>query len=81
MQCPYCGAVMQEGAISSRQNLIWYPDRIYHPFPLKAFSQKQTIILGRYGVFRTAVVAHVCRSCKKMVVDYGDPKSDLFYPK
>ncbi|MBP5604649.1 MAG: hypothetical protein J6X60_03790 [Ruminiclostridium sp.] len=75
MNCPYCGSEMEEGLIQSSQAIAWNRGtkrRALRP----AYSDDVT--LSELSLIRgSAVVAYNCGYCRKVIIDYADPKSDL----
>jgi hypothetical protein len=79
MNCPICGEEMDRGLIQNSSPLGWIKTEkrtfCYNPdlFEGSLCLSKLSMLKG------SAVVAHNCRRCKKIIIDYGDPTSDLNY--
>lgn len=81
MNCPYCGNEMETGVIQSGQEISWLPGIKRHFFGRAEFH-RGAVELSRLSFVRgSAVVAHLCGDCRKIVIDYGDEQSDLNRPK
>ena len=79
MKCPICGNEMEYCLIQSSSPVSWLKTKkrrfIYSP---KLYEGSVSLAVA--DMFRgSAVVAYNCRDCKKVIIDYGDPKSDLNY--
>lgn len=66
MKCPYCNGEMDKGYIESRDYLYWSD----HQRALPAIPP----VKGIWIPFEREIVAHRCRDCKKLVIDYGEEK-------
>ncbi len=81
MNCPYCGNEMEAGVIQSGQEISWLPGIKRRVFGRAEFH-RGAVELSRMSFVRgSAVVAHLCRDCEKIVIDYGDERSDLNQPR
>ncbi|GKX29295.1 hypothetical protein SH1V18_17750 [Vallitalea longa] len=74
MKCPYCGKEMEQGVIQSPYEISW--DKKKHLFG-SAHGRKESIVLSESTMIKgCAVIAYLCRECKKIVIDYTDEKCD-----
>ncbi len=65
MNCPYCGAPMEEGVLDSRAPIHWSEGATGMPF----FLGKGGVPLGHIaGLLRPK--AWICRDCRKVIVNY-----------
>ena len=72
MRCPYCGFYMEKGMIRSDHEINW-SDKKY--FFNRAEFHPKSVLLGELHFFRgTSVTAWLCRSCKKVIIDYAEQK-------
>ncbi|MBP5605542.1 MAG: hypothetical protein J6X60_08370 [Ruminiclostridium sp.] len=75
MNCPYCGVEMEQGLIQSNHAVSWNKGtkrRMFTP----AFSSDVT--LSELSLTKgSAVIAYNCGACRKVIIDYADPESDL----
>ena len=71
-KCPYCDAEMELGYIQCRDSLCWTKKkRLAVAFPsLNKMSVKLGVENGPFS--GTAMEAYLCRSCKKIVIDYSE---------
>ena len=81
MNCPICGNEMERGLIQNSSPLGWIKTEkrtaFYNPDLFE-----DSVRLSRLSMLKgSAVVAYNCRQCKKIIIDYGDPTSDLNYPQ
>ena len=75
MECPYCGATMEQGVIENPQEINWKSRR---RLLARALFNEGTVVLSKHSfLYGSAVVAHLCRSCEKVIIDYKDGKSDF----
>lgn len=79
MKCPICTGEMEYGLIQSSSPVSWLKTKkrrfVYSP---KLYEG--SVCLAVASMFKgSAVVAYNCPSCKKVIIDYGDPASDLNY--
>ena len=74
MKCPYCGNEMELGLIASPYQIVW--TRGDKKQSLNNVSIPEgSVVLDKYSlksfVEGCAVKAFLCRSCKKVIIDYG----------
>ena len=72
---------MERGLIQNSSPLGWIKTEkrtaFYNPDLFE-----NSVRLSRLSMLKgSAVVAYNCRQCKKIIIDYGDPTSDLNYPQ
>lgn len=81
MNCPFCGAEMEWGNVATADSIGLFfmpdglqPDRIFNTH--RNIAKQGGIVLdgpysgGNYRLNSTAVPAHVCRACRKIIMDY-----------
>ena len=65
MDCPSCGRPMEEGYLSSRSPVFWSEEVSGLPLPARSGD----VLLGKaMGLLRPK--AYLCRSCRRVIVDY-----------
>ena len=67
MVCPVCGGALEKGVLEGQRFLLWakQPHRLtYHP-------KEGEILLGERTFSTLRVEANLCRTCKKITIDYG----------
>ncbi len=75
MKCPYCGAEMEAGIIQSPHELAWN-DKKY--FAARARLHQGSVVLSELSMLKgSAVIAHCCRKCEKIVIDYRNGTCDM----
>ena len=75
MLCPYCGAEMEKGVIENQNEINWKRKR--HLFGNAQFHDGSVVLSELSFTKGSAVIAHLCRSCEKVIIDYKDGKSDF----
>ena len=81
MICPICEKELECGLIQSSSPIGWIKTEKRTTFYNPDFFEG-AVCLSKMSMLKgSAVVAHNCRECKKIVIDYGDPTSDLNYTK
>lgn len=68
MRCPVCGGMMEKGTVSGRY-LFWSKKKRRHFF---AMLPKDGEVFIRGGFFGLRLDAHICKVCKRILVDYGE---------
>lgn len=77
MKCPYCNKEMEEGIIQSPQEISWKKG-IKRPVFGRAQFHEDSVVLSELSLMKgSAVVAFLCRECKKVIIDYSDEEADL----
>ena len=73
MKCPYCGNEMELGLIQSPHKLSWIKGKEKRTFPVARFHKGSVVLCAlKPKTFASgcAVEAFLCRSCKKVIIDY-----------
>ena len=79
MNCPYCGKAMEQGVIQSAHEISWKKKPTYFN---RAKFCKNSVILSGLSIWRgSKVIAYLCRSCEKILIDYSYGKCDANYNK
>lgn len=68
MKCAYCGNEMEQGFLQGNQRLAW----VKKPRKLSLRPKQGEILLENNAFSSTVFSACICKSCKKIVVDYSD---------
>ena len=77
MKCPYCNKEMEEGIIQSPQEISWKKG-IKRPVFGRAQFHEGSVVLSELSLMKgSAVVAFLCRECKKVIINYSDEEADL----
>ena len=77
MTCPYCNNEMEQGIIQSPHELSWKRGT-KRPVLGRAEFHEGSVVLSELSFMKgSAVVAFLCRECKKVIIDYSDEKADL----
>ncbi len=76
MTCPYCGREMERGLIQSPQELCWIPGEDRKTFARAEFHEGAVVLSKLSFMKGSAVTAHLCRACRKVVIDCSDGTSD-----
>lgn len=66
MKCPYCSGEMEKGHLQGNQRIAWVKTR--HKVSL--MPRKGEILLENNSLNSFFMEAHICKSCKKIIVDY-----------
>ena len=79
MRCPYCDSEMELGLVQSPHEIAWLKGDTKHAFAIAA-AHKDAIVLSPLNIKNLitgcAVRAFLCRSCKKVIIDYSDNRVD-----
>lgn len=68
MKCPYCNSEMEQGLLQGMRRVAWVKKQ--HRISL---LPKQGEILLENNNFNDFIFsAQICKSCKKIVIDYSD---------
>ena len=68
---------MEAGIIGSPHELSWTKG-VKKKFFGRAFFHQGSIVLSELSLLSgSAVEAHICKDCKKLIINYADPDSDL----
>ena len=77
LNCPYCGKEMERGVIQSQNELNWIKGEKRRFFG-KASFYEDSVVLSEFSLLKnSAVIAHRCPDCQKIVIDYSDKTTDL----
>ncbi len=79
MNCPYCNGEMEYGLIQSSSPIGWIKTEKRKFFYNPDLYEGAVCLSKMSAIKGSAVVAYVCRACEKLLIDYGDPTSDLNY--
>lgn len=77
MKCPYCNNEMEKGLIQSSQEIAWLKGEKKRLFGRAAFHDGSVVLSELSFLKGSAVTAFLCRSCKKVLIDYSDERSDF----
>lgn len=66
MKCPNCNNEMEKGVLQSGQIILWAKKK--HHLSLNA--KEGDVELGKNYMGGCSLPAYICRSCKKVIVDY-----------
>lgn len=76
-ECPYCGKEMEQGFIQSPHEIAWLKGGNRHLFS-RSFLHDGSVVLSELSLMKgSAVLAWLCRDCRKVIIDYGDRASDF----
>jgi len=73
MQCPYCGNEMELGLIQSPHEIAWIKGTKKYTFSLGRFHKGSVVLSAltpKTLVTGCSVRAFLCRTCKKVIIDY-----------
>ena len=77
MTGPYCNNEMEQVFIQSPHELSWKRGT-KRPVLGRAEFHEGSVVLSELSFMKgSAVVAFLCRECKKVIIDYSDEKADL----
>ena len=77
LSCPWCGKEMERGVIQSQNELNWIKGEKRRFFG-KASFYKDSVVLSEFSALKgSAIIAHRCPDCRKIVIDYADGSTDL----
>ena len=77
MDCPYCGREMEFGIIHSPQELSWIKGDRRRTFARADFHEGSVMLSQASFLNGSAAAAYACKGCKKVIIDYADPSTDL----
>ena len=75
MKCPYCGNEMEIGLIQSPHEIAWTKGNKKYTFSLGRFHKGSVTLCPltlKTFAGGCSVEAFLCRSCKKVIIDYSD---------
>ena len=68
---------MEQGLLQSPQEISWIKGNKRRLFG-RAELHEGSVVLSELSILKgSAVVAFLCRDCRKVVIDYGEKDSDL----
>ena len=68
---------MEIGLIQSPWEIAWVKGRKKH-FLIRAKFHKGSVVLSKLSQLKdSAVTAHICKKCQKVIIDYSDATSDF----
>ncbi len=74
MKCPYCGEEMEQGVIQSPHEISWDKKKRFFG---RAEFHEGAVVLSAFSMLRgSAAIAHCCRKCEKIVIDFKDGSCD-----
>lgn len=80
VKCPYCGGNLIAGTLYTCNSGIvyWLPDGqtlglFYNPIKDKKLLDAGSIIFHTTGMGICEITSHVCKECKKLIIDYSSP--------
>lgn len=68
---------MELGLIQSHHEIAWVKGEKKHFFARAQFHEGSVVLSELSFLKGSAVAAHLCRSCKKVIIDYSEEKSDF----
>lgn len=69
MICPYCHNEMELGVIQSPNEISWKRKRSL--IGTAEFDKDGVVLAERSFIKGSFVQAHLCRRCKKVIIDFG----------
>ena len=79
MKCPLCDREMEYGLIQSSSPIGWLKTEKRKLFYNPDLYEGSVTLSAMSMLKGSAVVAYNCPDCKRIIIDYGDPMSDLNY--
>ena len=67
MKCPVCGNEMEKGYIQTGERMSW----VRQKHKVSLFPKDGEVMLGNNVFSGLAFEAFICKSCKKIVLDYS----------
>ena len=67
MNCPFCNETMEKGILQSVQIILWAKKKHY----LSLLAKEDEVQLAREYLDNACLPAWICKTCKKVVVDYS----------
>lgn len=68
MDCPYCGAEMEQGYLQGMNRVAW----VKSPHKLSLLPKAGEILLENNSFNAFLLTASICKACQKIIVDYAD---------
>ena len=66
MQCPVCRNEMEQGYLQCSSRLCW----VKSPHEVFLIPKEGEVLLG-FDMNLLTLPAHICKSCKKVLIDYA----------
>jgi DNA-directed RNA polymerase subunit RPC12/RpoP len=70
MKCPACGKEMEQGFLQSGNRIAW-TKKIHR---ISLLPKEGEILLENNMISQAIFDAYICKSCKKITIDYSDKK-------
>ena len=67
MNCPFCGNIMEEGLVQVGTRATWVRKKHW----ISLLPKTGEVELGRNLMGYCAIPAHICKDCKKVLLDYS----------
>lgn len=68
MKCPYCNSEMEQGFLQGMERLAW----VKKPHKVSLLPKQGEILLENNMIKGATFSASICKSCKKILLDYTD---------
>ncbi|WP_019230432.1 PF20097 family protein [Sedimentibacter sp. B4] len=68
MRCPYCNNEIEQGLLQGMRRVAW----IKRQHKVSLLPKQGEVLLENNTFSDFLLQAHICKSCKKIVVDYSD---------
>lgn len=68
MKCPQCGGEMEPGFLQGMRRIAW----VKQPHKVSLLPKEGEILLENNTFKDFLFPAHICKSCKKAVLDYSE---------
>ena len=68
INCPYCGNVMEDGFLQGMQRVAW----VKKPHTISLQPKQGEIMLENNFVKGSVIPAQICKSCKRIILDYSE---------
>lgn len=72
MKCPYCGAEMENGYLQCMRRVAW----VKEPHKISLLPKQGEVLLENNTFKDCIFTASICKSCKKIVLDYSDKNTE-----
>jgi hypothetical protein len=73
MKCPLCGIEMEDGYFQSMLRAAW----VKKPHKVSLMPKQGEILLENNFASDCVFAASICKSCKKLIIDYSDKDAIL----
>lgn len=68
MKCPFCGGEMEQGFLQGEHKVAWVKKKHL----ISILPKEGEVVLENNAFKDFALTAFICKSCKKIIVDYSD---------